>query len=78
VKLLQDRAGGVELVEFMRDAGRGRGPLTDGKPPQAVNEADIDARVADPRNDPGHPKFDLRFAEETQRLMQAAFPNPRA
>ena len=71
-KSLQGQAGGVQLVQFMAQkmTGGGGGPLTSGATAQPVNEAALDARFADARNDPQSSKFERAFAEETQRLVR--------
>lgn len=75
-KQLLDRAGGIQLMDFLRNSGRGKGPATNGQPAPMVTEADYDARLKDPRNDPGDQKFDQRFADETLELAKKLFAGP--
>lgn len=57
-----------DLVEFMR---RSTGaPALGGQPAPAITRADLDARIADPRNEVGNPAYSASFARETTRLYQ--------
>ncbi|MCA0425328.1 MAG: hypothetical protein LCH61_18760 [Proteobacteria bacterium] len=69
---LQDRAGGVQLVQWMKGQGKAPGPLAGGGAPGGgpVTREQLQARRADPRDDYTSTKFDPAFAAETVRLYQ--------
>lgn len=57
-----------DLVEFMRQSSGG--PALGGQPTPAVTRADLDKRIADPRNEVGNPQYSASFARETERLYK--------
>jgi hypothetical protein len=58
-----------QLVEFMR-LGQGVSPALGGNPPAGATAADLEKRVADPRQRFGTPAYDAQFAAETDRLFK--------
>jgi len=59
-----------QLVEFMRDGAGGSGPALGGSGGAEATKADLEKRVADPRNRFGTPGYDADFARETDRLFK--------
>lgn len=57
------------LVEFIR-AGDGAAPALGGQQTAGVTKADLEKRMADPRQRFGTPTFDAEFAAETDRLFK--------
>ncbi len=72
---LGDDAVGNKAIEWIRAQAREIKPAMGGKSAGGVSEADLDARVADPRNDPNSSKFDKGFAEETRKQFMTKFGN---
>jgi len=72
LKGLADTADGLLAFEKMRALTREHGLQTGeaGQHVGTMTRADLAKRNADPRNDPGNPKFDKAFAAETTRLYQ--------
>jgi hypothetical protein len=78
LRLLTTSLDGVRVVEMFMKSGMNSsfspGAGAGGQP--AVTKAQLDARVADPRNDSTrHDKFDPAFAEETRRLFRQMYPD---
>lgn len=68
---LGDKAAGHRAIEFIRGKlGQTLDPAVGGQAAGGVTQADLDARVADPRNQGGHPSYEKKFAEETDRLAE--------
>lgn len=63
-----------QLVEFVRSGQGGAEPALGGGAAQGVTKADLDARVADPRNRWGSTKYDPSYAAETDRLFKQLHP----
>jgi hypothetical protein len=57
-----------ELLEFQRNGGVK--PALNGDLAPPVTEATLQARIADPRNQFGNPKYETGFAAETSRMYQ--------
>lgn len=70
-----DRAAANQLVAWVAAQMGETRPALGGAPSGGVTEAQVNARVADPRNRPDGPKYDPAFARETNRLFQALYPN---
>lgn len=58
--------GGQQLIGLLRGGGKERAPVTGAA--GGFTEADLDARIADPRNIWGSGSYDPKFAAETTRL----------
>jgi hypothetical protein len=59
------------LVEFVRaGAGEGAAPALGGQPAAGASKADLEKRMADPRQRFGTPTYDADFARETDRLFK--------
>jgi hypothetical protein len=58
-----------DLVEFMR-LGQGAGPALGGNQAGEATRADLEKRMADPRQKFGTATFDADFAKETDRLFR--------
>lgn len=70
-----DASGAHALINWLRGAREERRPALNHRAPAGgVTKAELDARVADPRNDPNDVKFDRRFAEETREMFKRAQP----
>ena len=64
-------ADGIMLIERLKGLSRENGLQTGGTPTGAtLTKADLDRRIADPRNQFHSGTFDKAFAEETDRLFQ--------
>lgn len=59
-----------QFVEFLRH-GQNVNPAPGGSPPSGVTQADLEKRMADPRQRFGTPQYDADFAKETDRLFKA-------
>lgn len=70
VAQLGDDPRGIAALEFFRGREGKAGPALGGRGGGVTTEADLDARLKDPRGDPDSPQFDRSFAQETDRLMQ--------
>jgi hypothetical protein len=69
-----DRASANQLVSFFADRlGEERPALGGAAPVGNVSESELDARMADPRNTVGNPKYDPAFAKHTQAMFQAFY-----
>lgn len=72
LRLLTTSLAGVQVVEHFMRSGMNTSvsPGGGGNNPPAVTKADLDARVADPRNKFDNPKFDEGYATETQNMFK--------
>lgn len=71
LRLLTTSEPGVRLVEKFMNGGMNVSVSPGGgHQQQAVTKADLEARVADPRNKFMDPKFDPAFAEQTQKMFK--------
>ncbi len=61
---------GVSVIEKFMKGGMQVTANPGGRGAGQVSEADLNARVADPRNNWGTPQYDPAYAAETQRLFQ--------
>ncbi len=70
-----DRAAPNKALAFLAQklADPGARPALGGQPGSAVTQADLDARIRDPRNNVGHRKYEPAFAAETTRLFQQLY-----
>jgi hypothetical protein len=76
LRLLTTSLDGVRLVEKFMNGGMNVSVSPGGgNPPAAVTQADLNARVADPRNNAYDPKFDPAFAEETRNMFKKVYPD---
>jgi hypothetical protein len=74
LRLLTTSPAGVKVIETLMRSGMNPSVSTGaGAMPGAVTKADIDARVADPRNDAFGPKFDPSFAEQTREMFKKLY-----
>ena len=66
---------GVRVVEKLMRSGMNPSINPGGQPAAgALTKAQLDARVADPRNDSTrHDKFDPAFAEETRKMFKSFY-----
>lgn len=70
-----DNPGAHALIDWLRGNRQERKPaLSGGNPAGTPSKADLDARNADPRNDPSSSQFDKGFAEETREMFKRAHP----
>lgn len=70
-----DNPGAHALIDWLRGNRQERKPaLTGGAAAGGSSKADLDARTADPRNDPQSPKFEKAFAERTREMFKEAHP----
>ncbi len=67
--LLTSTKGGLEAIEFLMSRVEAT-VKPGGGAADAITEADLRARNADPRNNSADPKFDKAFADETTRLYK--------
>jgi hypothetical protein len=58
-----------QFVEFLRH-GQNVNPAPGGNAPSGVTQADLEKRMADPRQRFGTPQYDAEFARETDRLFR--------
>lgn len=66
-----DTAIGQRTIEWLRAQGSKLTPALGGSGGgAAVSEAEVDARIADPRNDSQNIKFDPGYREQTDRLIR--------
>lgn len=78
LRLLTTSLDGIRLVEHFMKSGMNASasPGGNGGGQQAVTKEQLDARVADPRNDSTrHEKYNEDFAKETQRLFKQMYPD---
>ncbi|AID30815.2 hypothetical protein MCHK_3008 [Mesorhizobium huakuii 7653R] len=78
LRLLTTSVDGIRVVEMFMKSGMNASvsPGGNGGGAPAVTKADLDARIADPRNDSTrHDKFNPDFAEETKRLFKQLYPD---
>jgi len=75
LRLLTTSVAGVRVVEqFMKSGMNPSVSPGGGHMPAAVTKSDIDARIADPRNNFTDPKFDPAYAEETRNMFKKLYP----
>ncbi len=65
-----DRAATNKLVEWIRTSRGEQPPALNGMPAGDITEAQLDARIADPRNNFGSPQYDKAFATETTEMKK--------
>lgn len=75
LRLFTTTAQGVRVIEAFQKSGMNASVQPGGGQPAAVTKSDLDARVADPRNDAYGPKFDEAFAAETKKLFKEMYPD---
>ncbi|MEP5978538.1 MAG: hypothetical protein ABJ299_17370, partial [Nitratireductor sp.] len=75
LRLLTTSSAGVRALETIMNAGMVKSVSPGGAQPGAITKADLDARIADPRNEAFGDKFDENFAAETRRLFQQMYPD---
>lgn len=74
LKGLTDRAVGFKALEALKSHMARRGVVVGGEAvPAGMTKAQLDARVADPRNDHRAREFDPAFQKETMRLFQQLY-----
>lgn len=76
MRLLTMSPPGVKVLETLMKAGSNQSfsPGGGGGAQPAVTKAAVEARVADPRNDAMHPKFDEAFANQTREMFKQLYP----
>jgi hypothetical protein len=62
-----------KLIDWIRDSRSEQRPALGGQPPGKITEAELDARIADPRNNYGTPQYDKAFAEKTTEMKRAFY-----
>jgi|GEM_PF-4299354 len=77
VAQLGDDARGIQAIEFIRDRTRKTGPALGGEGGGGVTDAELDARLTDPRYDSRSPQYNKAFAAETDRLFQERYGHKR-
>ena len=72
-KVVTSTAAGTKAIENLTKALGEHGLQTGGDTVNAgdVTKADLDKRVADPRNDPNSPKFEQAFYDKTTEMFKA-------
>jgi len=75
--LLTGTADGLKIIKSLQSAGviKSVQPAGDGAGQGGVTADQLAARRQDPRNKYGDPKYDPAFAQETERLYKAAYPD---
>lgn len=73
LRLLTTSVAGVKVVETLMRSGMNPSVSGGGQPQRGATKGDLDARVADPRNDAFGPKYDPTFAEETRQMFKQVF-----
>ncbi|PPQ39370.1 hypothetical protein SAMN06265338_103216 [Rhodoblastus acidophilus] len=68
-----DRASANQLVSFFADRLGEERPALGGTPVGNVTETQLDARMADPRNQVGGPQYDAEFAKQTAAMFKAFY-----
>lgn len=78
LRLLTATADGIAVVERLMNAGFTQSVTPGGGGQQSggnLTLAQLNARLADPRNDAMDPKFDPAYAEETRQGFRKLYPN---
>lgn len=76
LRLLTTSGPGVKVIEALMKSGMNPSVSPGGgTTAPAITKADLDARVADKRNDAMNEKFDPAFADETRRLFRQLYPD---
>jgi hypothetical protein len=73
MRLLTTSKAGIAALEWVMKSGMNAGVQPGGQVPGAVSKADLDARIADPRNDFHNPRYNEDFAKETQALFKRMY-----
>lgn len=68
-----DRASTNRLVQWIREGRGEQAPALAGSVSGSKSEAELDARIADPRNKVGGPQYDRSYAAETDRMFKAFY-----
>ncbi len=68
-----DRASTNKLVAWIREGRAEQAPALGGATPGVVTEAEIDARIKDPRNNFGTAQYDEAFAAKTTEMKKAFY-----
>jgi hypothetical protein len=73
LKAIAEDADGVKAINALRVLTREQGLQPGGDGSRGLTVDDLNARLADPRNDPFHPSHQPAFYAETQRLFQTFY-----
>jgi hypothetical protein len=74
-KALAEDADGIRAINALRTMTREQGLQPGGDGSRGMTVDDLNARLADPRNDPFNGRSDPAFQQETQRLFQTFYGN---
>lgn len=74
LRLLTTSADGVAVIESLMRGGMTQSVQPGGQPEPSFTKAELEARVADPRNDSSNPKYQPDFAERTTAMFKEFYP----